>query len=167
MKSRKLRIWQEGKRSKTGNWLGQTCGKSRQPTRPLMKVPIRQPSLCFCTPPSAQALSPAGRIYFRGVVPASSKGNTVGARLPNDAAKEAQVACWKNLPWDRKREPTTTSTLDLHLRKTQLHWTDISAPKKGKPFFVLGKQEKQCLFLSPVTGLHWGANTLRWSLEMT
>lgn len=31
------------KASKTGNWLGQTCGKSRQPTRPLMEVPIRQP----------------------------------------------------------------------------------------------------------------------------
>lgn len=43
MKSRKLGMWQEGKRSKTGNWFGQTCGKSRQPTRPLMEVPIRQP----------------------------------------------------------------------------------------------------------------------------
>lgn len=42
MKSRKLGIWQEGKRSKTGNWLGQACGKSRQPNKPLMEVPRRQ-----------------------------------------------------------------------------------------------------------------------------
>lgn len=53
MKSRKLGIWQEGKRSKTGNWLGQACGKSRQPNKPLMEVPRRQP----LPPPPPSALS--------------------------------------------------------------------------------------------------------------
>lgn len=115
MKSRKLGIWQEGKRSKTGNWLGQTRGKSRQPTRSLMEVPIRQPL------PLHPTLSP-GALQLGGFISEElcqhlSRETQSEHVLPSDTAKEAQVACWKRLPWEGKKEATTASAPDLGLRK--------------------------------------------------
>lgn len=50
-------------------------------------------------------------------MPASSRETQSEHVLLSDAAKGAQVARWKHLPQEGKREATTASAPDLDLRK--------------------------------------------------
>lgn len=112
MKSRKPGIWQEGKRSKTGNWLGQACGKSRQPNKPGMEVPHTTASAC--TPPARSSLQLGGftseELCQR--LPREAQSEHV---LPGEVKEEVQVALWKHYPWEergRQPQPVALSSVE-------------------------------------------------------
>lgn len=73
-----------------------------------------------CTPPSR--LSPAGRIYFRGPVPAASKGSTVGARFAQRSCGGGAGGALEASSPGRGREAATDSGPVLY--GGQLHSTE-------------------------------------------
>lgn len=127
----KLGIWQEGKGSKTGNWLGQTCGKSRQPTMPLMKVPIIWP--CLCTPPAVPTLSSWEDLFQRSS--ASAFQGKHGWSTFYHAMLQRRHRWHAGSSSSGWREGANRSQCPWSWSKeTKPHWTEISAPKpkKGK-----------------------------------
>lgn len=127
MKSRKVGIWQEEKRSKTGNWLGQTCGKIRA-THKAINEGLHKTASASVPRPQPR-LPPAGRIYFRGAVPVSSKGNTIRARFPKwcytggaGGLLEASSSGWR-------KEANLSQCPWFLSKETELHWTNTPDPK--------------------------------------